>query len=148
MNNTNIHPPLLYWTHAILQSKMATMGLDIIEERPKLLSCCQSRFQPICQRILSLDLSEKEGIRSNELTHLAMTPQLLTPCINCEIVQQCLLENFLWRSQISQKSIMKFNRSRVNYIKGLQHKTSLWAEETGSCFDHCSSNISNSTRWS
>ena len=47
---------------------MATVGLDIIEERAKLLSYCQSRFQPICQGIHSLDLSEKEGIKSNEVT--------------------------------------------------------------------------------
>ena len=50
---------------------MATVGLNIIEERAKLLSYCQSRFQPICQGILSLDLSEKEGFKSNELTQLS-----------------------------------------------------------------------------
>ena len=50
---------------------MATVGLDIIEERAKLLSYCQSRFQPIHQGILSLDLSEKEGFKSNELTQLS-----------------------------------------------------------------------------
>ena len=50
---------------------MATVGLDIIEERAKLLFDCQSRFQLICQGILSLDLSEKEGIKSNELTQLS-----------------------------------------------------------------------------
>ena len=54
-----------------MQSKMATVSLDIIEERAKLLSYCQSRFQPICQGILSLDLSEKEGIKSNKLTQLS-----------------------------------------------------------------------------
>ena len=50
---------------------MATLGLDINEERAKLLSYSQSRIQPICQGILSLDLSEKEGIKSNELTQLS-----------------------------------------------------------------------------
>ena len=50
---------------------MATVGSDIIEERAKVLSYCQSRFQPICQGILSLDLSEKEGFKSNELTQLS-----------------------------------------------------------------------------
>ena len=50
---------------------MDTVGLYMIVERAKLLSYCQSRFQPICQGILSLDLSEKEGIKSNELTQLS-----------------------------------------------------------------------------
>ena len=50
---------------------MATVGLDINEERAKLLSYCQSRFQPICQGILSLDLSEQGGNKSNELTQLS-----------------------------------------------------------------------------
>ena len=50
---------------------MGTVGLDIIEERAKLLSYCQSRFQLICPGILSLDLSEKEGFKSNELTQLS-----------------------------------------------------------------------------
>ena len=50
---------------------MATVGLDIIEERAKLLSYCQSRFQPICQKILSLYLREKECIKSSELTQLS-----------------------------------------------------------------------------
>ena len=41
------------------------------EEMAKLLSYCQSRFQPICQRILNIDLSEKEGSKSNGLTQLS-----------------------------------------------------------------------------
>ena len=37
----------------------------------KLLSYCQSRFQPFCQGIHSLDLSEQEGSRSNGLRQLS-----------------------------------------------------------------------------
>ena len=53
------------------------------EEKAKLLSYCQSRFQPICQEILSLDLSEKEGIKSNELTKLSPDSPIANTLYKC-----------------------------------------------------------------